>query len=128
MSVLGPSFAKQVKASRTLYNMLKPVSDAYAHIAGYRQYGLKYDDILIEENKPVQKALSRLTERESYDRAFRLRLASMCSIAHAPLPQKDWVPKEADTRYLKPIVESIEKELDERAYWDTVVPTKKAHH
>lgn len=41
------------------------------------------------------KALGRLTERESYDRAYRHRLASMASISHAVLPKAQWVPKEA---------------------------------
>lgn len=41
------------------------------------------------------QALGRLTERESYDRAYRHRVASMCAIAHAPLPKKDWIPVEA---------------------------------
>ncbi|KAL8278404.1 hypothetical protein RQP46_009094 [Phenoliferia psychrophenolica] len=95
MSVLGPSFAKQIKQSRGLYKVLKPIADMYSNLAGYRSHGLKYDDILIEENAVVQKALGRLTERESYDRAYRHRVASMCAIAHAPLPKKDWIPKEA---------------------------------
>lgn len=59
MSVLGPSIAKQVKASRGLYKLIKPVADAYASLAGYRQHGLKYDDLLIEENPVVQKVSRR---------------------------------------------------------------------
>jgi hypothetical protein len=39
--------------------MLKPVAAAYTHLAGYRQLGLKYDDILIEENPEVQKVSVR---------------------------------------------------------------------
>jgi ubiquinol-cytochrome c reductase subunit 7 len=120
---LGPSLAPQVRASRGLYKLLKPVADAYSNLSGYRKVGLKYDDILIEEVPSVQKvrtpalatacgidlvvgsvlirydlalqALKRLTERENYDRAFRLRTAHMCAVAHAPLPKNLWVPKEA---------------------------------
>jgi len=55
MSALGPSFASAVKNSRGLYGFLKPLADKYANLAGYRQHGLKYDDILIEENDVVQK-------------------------------------------------------------------------
>ncbi len=43
----------------------------------------------------ILQALGRLTERESYDRAFRLRTAHMCAVAHADLPKNLWVPKEA---------------------------------
>jgi hypothetical protein len=35
--------------------MLKPVASAYTHLAGYRQMGLKYDDLIIEEREDVQK-------------------------------------------------------------------------
>lgn len=34
---------------------LTPVSAAYARAAGHRQVGLKYDDLIIEENDTVQK-------------------------------------------------------------------------
>ncbi len=52
---LGPSLAPQVRASRGLYKLLKPVADAYSSLSGYRRVGLKYDDILIEETPLVQK-------------------------------------------------------------------------
>lgn len=48
MAIFGPlglSFAPQIQKSRTLYRWLKPVSDWYAQVAGYRQMGLKYDDL-----------------------------------------------------------------------------------
>ncbi|SGY72367.1 BQ5605_C005g03163 [Microbotryum silenes-dioicae] len=166
MTVLGPSLYKQVQASKGLYKFLKPFADRFASVAGYRAHGLKYDDILIEENPTVQKlrrkrarcrrarphtfvlaprrdrtshtgcaeyaniatdstpthlqALGRLSERESYDRAFRLRTASMCAIAHQELPKDKWVPKDQDVRYLKPLVAEIEQEAAERATWDSV--------
>ncbi|KAK4058557.1 Cytochrome b-c1 complex subunit 7 [Microbotryomycetes sp. JL221] len=120
MSALGPSFAKTVKNSRGLYSFLKPLADRYASLAGYRKHGLKYDDILIEENQTVQKALGRLSERESYDRAFRLRTAHMCAIAHKELPKDEWVPASEDVRYLKPIVQDLESEIKERSEWDSV--------
>ena len=55
MSALGVSLFKQVKQSPGLYRFLKPLAGAYANLAGYRAHGLKYDDILIEENATVQK-------------------------------------------------------------------------
>lgn len=42
---LNISFAPQVQKSRTLYRWFKPFADWYAQIAGYRQMGLKYDDL-----------------------------------------------------------------------------------
>lgn len=58
MSVLGPSLAGSVKSSKGLYKMLKPLADRYASLAGYRAHGLRYDDILIEENLTVKKVSS----------------------------------------------------------------------
>lgn len=55
MSALGVSLFKQVKQSPGLYRFLKPLAGKYANLAGYRAHGLKYDDILIEENATVQK-------------------------------------------------------------------------
>ncbi|GAA5971712.1 hypothetical protein JCM11641_000695 [Rhodosporidiobolus odoratus] len=121
MSVLGPSFAQQVKQSRGLYKMLKPLADRYANVAGYRAHGLLYDDILLEESAVVQKALGRISEREAYDRAFRLRTASMASIAHEELPKAEWVKPEEDKRYIKPYVLEVEAENAERVRYDTAV-------
>jgi hypothetical protein len=38
-----------------LYKSLKPLANAYAQITGYRQHGLRYDDLIIEEREDVQK-------------------------------------------------------------------------
>jgi len=35
--------------------MVKPMANAYARAAGYRQMGLKYDDLIREEDDTVQK-------------------------------------------------------------------------
>jgi hypothetical protein len=40
------------------------------------------------------QALARLDEREAYDRAYRLRVASMCAIAHEELPKNERVKPE----------------------------------
>ena len=48
MAIFGPlglSFAPQIKRSSTLHRWFKPFADWYAQIAGYRQMGLKYDDL-----------------------------------------------------------------------------------
>lgn len=38
-----------------LAKALKPVAAFYTHLAGYRQMGLKYDDLIVEESATVQK-------------------------------------------------------------------------
>ncbi|KAF9448359.1 14 kDa subunit of cytochrome bd ubiquinol oxidase [Macrolepiota fuliginosa MF-IS2] len=122
---LGFSLAPYIQSSKTLTSWVKPLANWYANAAGYRQYGFKYDDLLVEENEPVQKALSRLTPREHYDRAFRLKRASQASILHKPLEKNEWTPAAEDVRYLKPHVLEVMKEDAERHKWDTVVVEKK---
>jgi len=82
--------------------------------------GLKYDDLLVEERDDVQRALGRLTSRESYDRVFRIKTASHCSVLHKDLPKDQWVPASEDKRYLKPHLVDVLKEEAERQEWDSM--------
>ena len=74
---------------------------------------------------PFSQALGRLSERESYDRAFRLRQAIHLSALHRELPKEQWLKAEDDKRYVSPILEEVVKENAEREAWDTV-KVKKA--
>lgn len=40
------------------------------------------------------QAIQRLTPREHYDRAFRLKRASQASVLHKPLPKEQWLAPE----------------------------------
>ncbi|KAG6896111.1 hypothetical protein C0992_010252 [Termitomyces sp. T32_za158] len=134
---LNLSLAPYVKSSKTLSRLIKPIANWYARASGYRKYGFKYDDLLVEERDDVQRALTRLTVREKYDRAYRLKRASQASVLHAPLPKEQWtLPTEVrwvnlfrpllsklcqqDVRYLKPHVLNVVKEDTERQYWDNL--------
>ncbi|KAJ6623428.1 cytochrome b-c1 complex subunit 7 [Mycena sp. CBHHK59/15] len=122
---LGVSFAPYILSSPTLSKIFTPISKWYAAGSLYRKYGLLYDDLLIEERPEVQKALSRLTPRQAYDRAFRIKRASQADVLHAPLPKELWTKPEEDVRYLLPHVMDIEKEIHERAKWDTLTVKRK---
>ncbi|KAH9483739.1 Cytochrome b-c1 complex subunit 7 [Psilocybe cubensis] len=122
---LGLSLAPYVRSSKSLTNLLTPVANWYAGAMGYRKYGFKYDDLLCEENDQVQRALGRLTDREGYDRAYRLKRASHASVLHAPLPKEQWTPESDDVRYLAPHVEEVMKEENERKLWDNLVVERK---
>jgi len=122
---LSVSFAPYVKSSRSLLKWIKPIATWYTNATGYRKYGFKYDDLLVEERPDVQRALSRLTPREKYDRAYRLKRAAQASVLHAPLSRDQWVKPEEDNRYLRPHVLDIMKEDAERQMWDTVTIQKK---
>ncbi|PWN47108.1 14 kDa subunit of cytochrome bd ubiquinol oxidase [Violaceomyces palustris] len=125
MVFAGLSLAKYIQQSPSLLRVIKPVANAYANATGYRQVGLKYDDLIVEENPRVQKALKRLTERESYDRAYRLKQASHLSVLHRELPKDQWTPVGEDKRYLTPLIDEIAAEESERAAWDTASVEKK---
>jgi len=122
---LGPSLAPYVRSSRTLSKWLKPLANWYANLAGYRKVGLVYDDLLVEERPDVQRALTRLTPREAYDRAYRFKRASHASVLHNDLPKSEWVKPEDDVRYLKPHVLEVVKEDQERHVWDTINVVRK---
>lgn len=66
---LGPSLAPQVTKSPTLYRWLKPFANWYAQIAGYRQMGLKYDDLreflfITPRSRRTHLTITVLEERE----------------------------------------------------------------
>lgn len=50
---LGISLASRVLASKTLTSWVTPVATWYANLAGYRRYGLKYDDLRMLLIPPV---------------------------------------------------------------------------
>ncbi|KAF9533401.1 cytochrome b-c1 complex subunit 7 [Crepidotus variabilis] len=122
---LGATLAPYVQSSRSLSKWVTPFAHWYANAAGWRKYGYKYDDLLVEENEPVQRALNRLTPAEKYDRAYRLKRACQQSVLHAPLPKEAWMKAEEDVRYLAPHVNEVMKEENERAKWDHMVVERK---
>lgn len=52
------------------------------------------DDLIIEENEDVIKALKRLPPQASYDRVYRIRRAFQCSTVHQLLPKDQWTKPE----------------------------------
>ncbi|PCH38359.1 cytochrome bd ubiquinol oxidase subunit [Wolfiporia cocos MD-104 SS10] len=122
---LGPSLAPSVLKNRSLYRWVKPVADWYVNLSGWRRVGYKYDDLIPEERPDVERALSRLTPREAYDRQFRLKRASHCSVLHDILPKDQWTKPEEDVRYLTPHIENVEKEEQERRAWDNMAIERK---
>ncbi|KAI0807253.1 ubiquinol-cytochrome-c reductase complex subunit 6 [Fomes fomentarius] len=128
MSIFGPlglSLAPAIRRNRGVYAWVKPIADWYANVSGYRKIGLKYDDLLVEERPDVERALERLTPREQYDRAFRFKRAFQCAILHDDLPKEQWIKAEEDTRYLKPHVQEVEKEDQERRKWDNIAVERR---
>lgn len=61
---------------------------------GYRALGLRRDDIISEEFPIVRAAIQRLTEKEAFDRAFRLRRAIQLHISGDRLPLEEQISRE----------------------------------
>ncbi|KAF2707053.1 ubiquinol-cytochrome c reductase complex 14 kDa protein-like protein [Pleomassaria siparia CBS 279.74] len=120
-----PSAGPFIMARPWLKKWVQPLSNWYNNAAGYRQLGLKVDDLIPEENDVVQLALKRLPPKEAYDRVWRLRRALQCSVAHQLLPKEEWTKPEEDERYLSPIIQEIESELKEREDLEAMVLSKR---
>ncbi|KAK3334253.1 cytochrome b-c1 complex subunit 7 [Neurospora tetraspora] len=120
----APSLAQAVAKRGWLSKMLKPVSNWYINAAGYRQMGLRTDDLISEEDENVLAALNRLPPKEAYDRIYRIRRATQLSLTHKLLPKNEWTTQEEDVPYLRPLIEQIEAEAAEKAALDTLTIVK----
>ncbi|KAK8095566.1 uncharacterized protein PG998_002194 [Apiospora kogelbergensis] len=119
-----PSLAPFVMKRPWLRNMLKPVANWYANASGYRQLGLRADDLILEEDEQVLKALKRLPPQEAYDRVYRLRRAVQCSVTAKILPKDQWTKPEEDTPYLMPLIEQLKAEEKEKEDLDSLTIVK----
>ncbi|OAK95852.1 ubiquinol-cytochrome c reductase complex 14 kDa protein-like protein [Phaeosphaeriaceae sp. SRC1lsM3a] len=138
----APSLAPFIKARPWLRRWVQPIAEWYCHAAGYRQMGLKADDLIPEENDVVQQALKRLTPQQAYDRVFRLRRAMQVhtprpdtnrddtkipqlSMTHQLLPKEEWIKPEEDEPYLDVLIKEIESEMKEREDLEAMVISKR---
>ncbi|KAF1955521.1 14 kDa subunit of cytochrome bd ubiquinol oxidase [Byssothecium circinans] len=124
----APSLAPFILKRPWLQKWVKPLANWYTNAAGYRQLGLKADDLIPEENDTVLLALKRLPPNEAYDRVFRLRRAFQCSTSHTLLPKNEWTKPEEDTPYLSQVIVEIEKEMKEREDLESMVVQKRARN
>lgn len=58
-----------------LQRWAQPLAEWYHNKMGYKQLGLRYEDLLPEDDEVTQLALKRLPPKEAYDRVFRIRRA-----------------------------------------------------
>ncbi|CAG8585923.1 1872_t:CDS:2, partial [Acaulospora morrowiae] len=121
-----PTLYNTIKNNRFLHRYLKPLADYYANLSGYRQLGLRYDDIIIEENSTVQEALRRLSPQETDLRNIRIRNAYQLSLTHKILPKEKWTKPEEDVRFLTPIIEQVAFEEAERESFEAIKVVRKA--
>lgn len=97
-----------------LRQMLLPAAKAFTYFSGYRQMGLKLDDLIWEENPAMQKAISRLPAEESYARNYRIITAHQLAVSIDLLPESKAIKPEEDTPYLTPYLLEAEAEIAEK--------------
>lgn len=98
-----------------LRQLLVPAAKAFTYFSGYRQMGMKLDDLLWEENPAMQKAISRLPAEESYARNYRIVTAHQLAVSIEVLPESKAIKASEDTPYLTPYILEAEAELAEKA-------------
>ncbi|KAK5992274.1 Cytochrome b-c1 complex subunit 7 [Cladobotryum mycophilum] len=119
------SLAPYVLRRPWLAKLLTPAANWYAGAAGYRQLGLRYDDLLEEENEAMQVALKRLSAKDSYERIYRIRRGVQCSYQQKILPKDQWTKPEEDVPYMRTILAQVEAELAEKDALDSMTVIKK---
>lgn len=108
----------------TLSKIVVPAAKAFCAYAGYREMGLKFNDLLLEETPVMQKAIARLPADESYARAYRMITAHQLSLSHDLLPPNKAVKPEEDNHYLIPYILEAEKEAFEKHELDNIQVSK----
>ncbi|KAH0435858.1 ubiquinol-cytochrome c reductase complex 14 kda protein [Colletotrichum camelliae] len=126
-SLISKQLAEGILARPFLKSLAIPFANWYANAAGHRKLGLRFDDLIEEENDIVQKALKRLSPKESYDRVFRLRRAVQLSYQHKLLPKDEWTKPSEDVPYLGPLIQQIQAEEAEKLAFETMEVQKKHH-
>ncbi|XP_015510729.1 cytochrome b-c1 complex subunit 7-like isoform X1 [Neodiprion virginianus] len=87
------------------------------NLSRFNQYGLHHDDCL-HETEVVAKALKRLPQKLVDERNFRILRATQLSITKSILPKEEWTKYEEDVRYLRPYIDEIIKEEEEKKQWN----------
>ncbi|KAI1439283.1 14 kDa subunit of cytochrome bd ubiquinol oxidase [Xylaria sp. CBS 124048] len=118
------SLAPYIMKRPWLRKLIQPLASWYTNAAGYRQLGLRADDLIIEEDERVLLALKRLPPQEVYDRVYRLRRAIQCSVTHKLLPRDQWTKPEEDIPYLSPIIAQIRAAEKEKQDLDSMTVIK----
>ncbi|AET37281.1 ubiquinol--cytochrome-c reductase subunit 7 Ecym_1022 [Eremothecium cymbalariae DBVPG len=104
--------------SPSLSRVVVPIAQQFIKYSGYRQLGLKFDDLISEENDIAQTAIRRLPEDESYSRVFRIIQAHQAEVTHHLLPTHKWTKPEEDKPYLLPYLLEAEAAVKEKEELD----------
>mmetsp|Transcript_6381 Transcript_6381/g.9564 ORF Transcript_6381/g.9564 Transcript_6381/m.9564 type:complete len:111 (-) Transcript_6381:86-418(-) len=79
-----------------------------------REYGLKYQDLLIEEMPEIKEALHRADPALLEARSRRLARAGDLSLKQKPLPEHIQQSYDPFDPYLTPLIEQVKLEMKEK--------------
>ncbi|KYQ47783.1 Cytochrome b-c1 complex subunit 7, partial [Trachymyrmex zeteki] len=81
--------------------------------------GLMANDLLNDAiHSDVAEALRRLPQEIIDQRNFRLVRAQQLSACHRILPKEQWTKYEEDVEYLRPYLDEVQKEIEEKKRWE----------
>ncbi|XP_046841684.1 cytochrome b-c1 complex subunit 7-like isoform X2 [Xenia sp. Carnegie-2017] len=116
MAYISRRFSSQLSTGQRVFNAFR---EWYLNASGYRQLGLRRDDLMNDEDTPeLTEAVRRLSEEERNMRMFRVKRALDLSMKHQLLPKEEWTKPEEDIEYLSPILEEVKAEKKERESWN----------
>lgn len=107
-----------------LAKVVVPIAHQFINLSGYRKMGLRFDDLIEEENELAQTALRRLPADESYARIYRIINAHQLSLSHHLLPKDKWTKQEDDIPYLTPYLLEAEAFVKEKEELDNLEVAK----
>uniref|UniRef100_A0AAF5HY99 Cytochrome b-c1 complex subunit 7 n=2 Tax=Strongyloides stercoralis TaxID=6248 RepID=A0AAF5HY99_STRER len=120
-----PAAAKNIQFKRdsNLFRMARYIS--WNYFWSGRKYGLLFHDQFFEPAPEVQEALRRLNLKEPWkfdERKVRLTRAHVLAMHGEKLPKDKWTKWEDETWYLKPYLDEVEAEKEERLNSSGIVP------
>ncbi|KAL6929271.1 hypothetical protein ACO0SA_002611 [Hanseniaspora valbyensis] len=112
--------ANYINSSPALRSVFAPMKTAFIYLSGYRELGLKMNDLLHEENDITETALRRLPKDEQYARIFRIVQSHQLELAHHVLPKAKQMTAEKDDNYLLPYLLEAEQVAAEKEALDNL--------
>ena len=85
----------------------------YLNLMGYRRYGLRFEDLIVEADD-VGKAYTRLPKEVLSDRDDRVKQAFILHSGGRILPKEQWTTDETDIPYLSRYLEQVVQERRDR--------------
>ncbi|KAH6565764.1 hypothetical protein BASA50_007850 [Batrachochytrium salamandrivorans] len=113
---------KVLESLRTLRNspVFAKLGEWHSNNMGYRQMGLRYDDLIPDDGHLVKEALRRLPASEMQERNFRFKRALTLSLIKTEAPNEEWTTTSQDIPYLRPLIDLVEAEVATKENFDNL--------